>query len=158
MACRATQAYRTRVTNSFRECKQGVLVASDVAARGVDFPGVPRYTRDMREIHARYTRDTRARRRLPRRLVGDPDRRATFLIWQLIRSPGVSLVIQIGAPDTREQYVHRTGRTGRADKSGRALLLLAEWEERASMSMLEGLPIKRSHPSDADVDAARGEA
>ena len=67
-------------------------------------------------------------------------------------------MIQIGAPDTREQYVHRTGRTGRADKSGRALLLLAEWEEPASMMMLKGLPIERSYPSDADVDAARGEA
>ena len=40
MHSRKTQSYRTRVTNSFRDCKQGVLVASDVAARGVDFPGV----------------------------------------------------------------------------------------------------------------------
>ena len=37
---RKSQAYRTRVSNAFRDCKQGVIVASDVAARGVDYPGV----------------------------------------------------------------------------------------------------------------------
>jgi len=37
---RKSQAYRTRVSNEFRDQKQGVLVASDVAARGVDYPDV----------------------------------------------------------------------------------------------------------------------
>ena len=64
---RKSQAYRSRVSLAFRDCASGVLVASDVAARGVDYPDV-------------------------------------------------SLVLQLGAPDTREQYVHRIGRTGRAQK------------------------------------------
>ena len=37
---RKSQAYRTRVSNEFRDCREGVLVASDVAARGVDYPDV----------------------------------------------------------------------------------------------------------------------
>ena len=37
---RKTQAYRTRVSHKFRDAAGGVLVASDVAARGVDYPGV----------------------------------------------------------------------------------------------------------------------
>jgi len=38
------------------------------------------------------------------------------------------LVIQIGLPSTREQYIHRLGRTARAGKSGEGLLLLAPHE------------------------------
>ena len=37
---RKSQAYRTRVSNAFRDCAEGVIVASDVAARGVDYPDV----------------------------------------------------------------------------------------------------------------------
>ena len=65
---RKTQSYRTRVSNAFRDADassdHAILVATDVAARGVDYPGV-------------------------------------------------SLVVQLGAPDSREQFVHRAGRTGR---------------------------------------------
>lgn len=90
---RKSQAFRTRVSTAFRDARSAVLVASDVAARGVDYPDV-------------------------------------------------SLVVQLGAPDTREQYIHRTGRTGRAGKAGSAVLLLADWEERAAIGkMLKGLPI-----------------
>ena len=62
---RKSQSYRTKASSAFRDAKTAVLIASDVAARGVDYPDV-------------------------------------------------SLVVQLGAPDNREQYVHRTGRTGRA--------------------------------------------
>ncbi|KAK6582206.1 hypothetical protein PZA11_004614 [Diplocarpon coronariae] len=37
---RVSQGKRTSVTNSFREAKKGILVATDVVARGMDFPGV----------------------------------------------------------------------------------------------------------------------
>lgn len=36
---------------------------------------------------------------------------------------------QVGIPAGREQYIHRLGRTGRAGKEGRGLLLLMPWEE-----------------------------
>ncbi|PBP16929.1 DEAD/DEAH box helicase [Diplocarpon rosae] len=37
---RVSQSKRTSVTNSFREATKGILVATDVVARGMDFPGV----------------------------------------------------------------------------------------------------------------------
>eukprot|EP00966_Prymnesium_polylepis_P009511 219571-Prymnesium_polylepis.1 len=37
---RKSQAFRTRVSTAFRDVSRGVIVASDVAARGVDYPGV----------------------------------------------------------------------------------------------------------------------
>jgi ATP-dependent RNA helicase MSS116 len=43
--------------------------------------------------------------------------------------PGVTHVIQVGIPDNREQYIHRIGRTARAGKEGRAVLLLAPFEK-----------------------------
>jgi ATP-dependent RNA helicase MSS116 len=42
--------------------------------------------------------------------------------------PEVTTVIQFGLPDSREQYIHRLGRTGRAGKAGRGWLVLADYE------------------------------
>lgn len=41
--------------------------------------------------------------------------------------PGVSLIVQMGLTD-RENYVHRLGRTARAGRQGRGLLILSEFE------------------------------
>lgn len=38
-------------------------------------------------------------------------------------------VYQVGLPVDREQYIHRLGRTGREDKGGEGILLLAPWEQ-----------------------------
>ncbi|MCD7448580.1 hypothetical protein HAX54_044526 [Datura stramonium] len=43
--------------------------------------------------------------------------------------PDVTLVIQVGVPVDREQYIHRLGRTGREGKEGEGILLLAPWEQ-----------------------------
>eukprot|EP00978_Attheya_sp_CCMP212_P033839 scaffold138697_cov42-Attheya_sp.AAC.1 len=43
--------------------------------------------------------------------------------------PNVSHVIQFGLPDSREQYIHRLGRTGRAGKPGKGWLVLADFEK-----------------------------
>ncbi|CAG8971094.1 hypothetical protein HYALB_00010671 [Hymenoscyphus albidus] len=37
---RVSQSKRTKTTNAYREAKNGILVATDVVARGMDFPGV----------------------------------------------------------------------------------------------------------------------
>eukprot|EP00435_Cladocopium_sp_Y103_P027782 s1661_g6.t2 len=62
--------------------------------------------------------------------------------------PGVTAVIQLGAPESRYDYVHRVGRTGRADSEGLGILLLhdfeADWLEN-----LEGLPL-----TEAELDTA----
>ena len=43
--------------------------------------------------------------------------------------PGVTMVLQIGVPSTREQYIHRLGRTGRAGKEGEGMIILAPFEK-----------------------------
>ena len=55
--------------------------------------------------------------------------------------PDVTLVLQVGSPATRDVYVQRIGRTGRAGASGAAILLLCEYE-KSFLSTLKGLPIE----------------
>ena len=55
--------------------------------------------------------------------------------------PNVTLVIQMGMPTSREQYIHRIGRTGRAGKSGEAFILLSPYEKRFLYD-LNDLPLK----------------
>jgi len=56
--------------------------------------------------------------------------------------PDVTTVIQVGIPSAREQYIHRLGRTGRAGKSGRCILLLHDFEQ-FFLRNVKDLPIKR---------------
>ncbi|CAL1142193.1 unnamed protein product [Cladocopium goreaui] len=57
--------------------------------------------------------------------------------------PDVTLVVQMTAPNSLQQYVHRVGRTARGGKEGRALLLLLQPEE-SFLSEIEELPVQRS--------------
>ena len=75
-----TQNARTRTTNEFKAASTGILFASDVVGRGMDFPDI-------------------------------------------------SLVVQSGLPSSSDQYVHRVGRTARAGKSGRGIIILTKAEE-----------------------------
>lgn len=73
--------------------------------------------------------------------------------------PDVTLVVQVGPPSSREQYIHRLGRTGRAGKRGRGLLLLTPYESYV-LPMLQGLPLQddgdavRASVRDSDRHAA----
>lgn len=42
--------------------------------------------------------------------------------------PGITHVIQVGAPTSREQYIHRLGRTARAGEAGRGIMVLQSFE------------------------------
>lgn len=79
MQSRMAQAARTRTVEEFKATDRGLLFASDVVGRGMDFPDI-------------------------------------------------DLVVQMGVPSDKEQYVHRVGRTGRAGKGGRAVIILAPEE------------------------------
>jgi superfamily II DNA/RNA helicase len=78
-----TQAQRNRVIESFKgENKHNIMVATDVAARGLDIKGV-------------------------------------------------DLVINFELPDDAENYVHRIGRTGRAEQKGRAFSFVSDKDVEA---------------------------
>jgi len=55
--------------------------------------------------------------------------------------PGVTLVLQVGLPSSREQYIHRLGRTGRAGKDGEGVIVLAPFEESFIRKEVSDLPI-----------------
>ncbi|OAL02684.1 ATP-dependent RNA helicase MSS116, mitochondrial [Phaeosphaeriaceae sp. SRC1lsM3a] len=94
---RMSQPMRTKTTTQFKEATSGILFASDVVGRGMDFPNT-------------------------------------------------GLVIQLGLPSSTEQYVHRVGRTARAGKDGRAVLVLFD-KEAFFPRINKTLPIK-SYPVD----------
>jgi ATP-dependent RNA helicase RhlE len=82
-----SQLERQRAVEGFRSGAHPVLVATDIAARGLDIDGI-------------------------------------------------KAVVNFEVPDTKESYVHRVGRTGRAGASGRALTLVAP-EQRREWRALE---------------------
>ena len=81
-----TQLDRQRAVEGFRSGLHPVLVATDIAARGLDIDGI-------------------------------------------------AVVVNFEVPDTKESYVHRVGRTGRAGSSGRALTLVAPEQRREWKAM-----------------------
>ncbi|XP_019184914.1 PREDICTED: DEAD-box ATP-dependent RNA helicase 31-like isoform X2 [Ipomoea nil] len=98
---------------------------------------------NVREIHSRKPQNYRAR-------VSDEFRKSKGLI--LVTSdvsargvdyPDVTLVIQIGLPSDRQQYIHRLGRTGRKGKEGQGILVLAPWEE-FFLSTIKDLPMTKA--------------
>ena len=57
--------------------------------------------------------------------------------------PGVTRVIQMGAPSNGDMYIHRVGRTGRGDnKTGRGDLVLCSWEMGIMKGQLRNMPLK----------------
>ncbi|KAG0226176.1 hypothetical protein BGW42_003841 [Actinomortierella wolfii] len=57
--------------------------------------------------------------------------------------PDVSLVIQVGIPSSKEQYIHRLGRTGRAGKTGEGVLMLTPFE-RDFLKTVSDLPLQKN--------------
>jgi ATP-dependent RNA helicase RhlE len=88
-----TQAQRTQAVEGFRSGRFRVLVATDVAARGLDIDGITH-------------------------------------------------VVNYEVPSSRETYVHRVGRTGRADATGTALTLVAPEELRALQALQRSFGIE----------------
>ena len=89
-----TQAERTQAVEGFRSGRYRVLVATDVAARGLDIDGITH-------------------------------------------------VVNYEVPSNRETYVHRVGRTGRADATGTALTLVAPEELRALQALQRSVGLEQ---------------
>ena len=66
--------------------------------------------------------------------------------------PGVTRVIQVGIPPSKENYVHRLGRTGRAGKAGRGDIVLQPWEARYVTRQLQDMPLQAYRPDALSED------
>jgi ATP-dependent RNA helicase RhlE len=88
-----TQQQRMAAVEGFRTGTYPVLVATDVAARGLDIEGIAH-------------------------------------------------VVNFEVPDTPEAYVHRVGRTGRAESTGSALTLVAPEEARALRALEKAVGVQ----------------
>jgi ATP-dependent RNA helicase RhlE len=88
-----TQQQRMSAVEGFRTGAYPVLVATDVAARGLDIDGIAH-------------------------------------------------VVNFEVPDTPEAYVHRVGRTGRAESTGSALTLVAPEELRALRALEKAVGVQ----------------
>jgi ATP-dependent RNA helicase RhlE len=101
-----TQKERVRVLDSFRRGETRVLVATDVAARGIDVTGI-------------------------------------------------SHVVNYDLPMKAEDYVHRIGRTGRADATGTAWSLVAPPDETMATRIQKVVDLTIQRLSPEGVDAGR---
>jgi ATP-dependent RNA helicase RhlE len=95
-----SQSQRTAAIEGFKAGKYTTLVATDVAARGLDIDSV-------------------------------------------------GYVVNVEVPDTTDTYVHRVGRTGRAQTAGKALTLVSRDDEEAlhSLERALGVPLVELEPS-----------
>ncbi|KNZ76792.1 DEAD-box ATP-dependent RNA helicase 25 [Termitomyces sp. J132] len=74
--------------------------------------------------------------------------------------PGVTLVVQVGIPSSPEQYIHRLGRTARAGKSGRGIIVLDPCEKNfISMTKeMRALAVQPTDPPFETVDLSSEKA
>ncbi|XP_027335948.1 DEAD-box ATP-dependent RNA helicase 31-like [Abrus precatorius] len=109
---------------------------------------------NVREIHSKKPQSYRTR-------VSEEFRKSKGLI--LVTSdvsargvdyPDVTLVVQVGLPAGREQYIHRLGRTGRRGKEGQGILLLAPWED-FFLSTIKDLPVEKAAVPSVDPDTKK---
>ncbi|GLT67826.1 hypothetical protein SLA2020_401050 [Shorea laevis] len=68
-----------------------------------------------------------------------------------VNYPDVTLVLQVGIPSDREQYIHRLGRTGREGKEGEGILLIAPWEQYF-LDVIKDLPLEKVPVPHLDPD------
>lgn len=109
---------------------------------------------NVREIHSRKSQSYRTK-------VSEEFRQSKGLI--LVSSdvsargvdyPDVTLVVQVGLPSDREQYIHRLGRTGRKGKEGKGVLMLAPWES-FFLTTIKDLPITEASLPSFDPNTER---
>jgi ATP-dependent RNA helicase MSS116 len=106
--------------------------------------GDERWVPQVNQIHSRLTQDQRTHAANQFKMAQSAILLSSDVTARGMDFPNVTHVIQVGTPPNREQYIHRLGRTGRADKKGQGWLFVVEPELHATRKLLPGLPIKRN--------------
>ena len=101
------------------------------------------------QIHSKLNQPMRQAASDQFRWAGSGQRGAVLLTTDLsargVDYPDVTHVIQVGATNNRETYLHRLGRTGRAGKTGQGVLALVDLELDFLQQDLAGLYIQPNH-------------
>ncbi|TQN72082.1 ATP-dependent RNA helicase cyt-19 [Colletotrichum shisoi] len=93
-------------------------------------------------IHSKLTQSARTRAAASFRDAKSGILFSTDVTARGLDFPNVTHVIQIGTPSEREQYIHRLGRTGRAEKEGEGWIIIPRSELDLARRELKDLPIK----------------
>ncbi|RDW90169.1 DEAD/DEAH box helicase [Aspergillus mulundensis] len=94
------------------------------------------------EIHSRLTQAQRTRVANSFRKCQSGILFSTDVTARGMDFPNVTHVIQIGVPKTREDYIHRLGRTARAGKTGEGWVLIHNQQMSTLRQQLKGIPIE----------------
>jgi len=105
------------------------------------------------EIHSRMNQGARMRNSDDFRECGRGVLFTSDVSARGIDYPDVTHVLQFGAPSSRDQYIHRLGRTGRAGKAGQGRLLLSPFE-KGFVDELTGIHCPHATDEVADLLAA----
>ena len=137
--------------NSAANVELSARIFEELRAEGGTFGKHPLYPAEILEMHSRLTQERRTRiserfRRLKSGIMFSTDVTARGMHF-----PNVTHVIQLGNPPNQEQYVHRIGRTGRADQAGEGWIFVCNYEVPEARRRLRGLPIN----PDTSLEAAK---
>jgi ATP-dependent RNA helicase MSS116 len=137
--------------NSAANVELSARVFEELKGEGGTFGKHPLYPAEVLEMHSRLTQERRTRiserfRRLKSGILFSTDVTARGMHF-----PHVTHVIQLGVPPNQEQYVHRIGRTGRADQTGEGWIFICDHDVPEARRRLRGLPIS----PDTSLEAAK---
>ena len=94
------------------------------------------------EIHSKLTQGRRTKAALDFKHASSAILVSSDVTARGMDFPNVTHIIQMGLPPSEEQYIHRLGRTARADKAGEGWIMLFEGEIREARSRLRAMPLK----------------
>ncbi|KZF25154.1 DEAD-domain-containing protein [Xylona heveae TC161] len=107
------------------------------------------------EIHARLSQGQRTRAANDFRHAESAVLFTTNVTARGMDFPNVTHVIQMFLPSQREQYIHRLGRTARANSEGVGYLIAPEFQVEEVPSKLHGLPLQLDNTlATAEIDLA----
>ena len=112
------------------------------------------------EIHSRMSQSSRTRASAAFRNARNGILFSSDVSARGLDYPDISLVVQMGAPSSDQDYIHRIGRTGRAGQVGRSLLVLLPFErqkkeQRRQKGGNKKRPGKVSYRNDASIKQDR---